>query len=259
MDLGPPSAPFLSPRPPPYPSPTPPRATHLPTPPYTQSPGSKRRLHTRRRPRRPGTPPTAAIDKETRRLSPAKCSARRKAPRAGRRGPSRPPPNRVFPSSSPGQVPARNARQPPSLDSAPCAPIGRRSGPRLLFLESSWKFVKGVSSGGPTAPDAASAPPPARAPRGPAARPAVLGRRRFREGLGRGGQKIRRLAPPRPPGPPPAPSRPARAGAAQSAPAARAPRLPAGELAPRSRASLQPSPAPGCRRRCRDMVLCVQG
>lgn len=82
----------------------------------------------------------------------------------------------------------------------------------------SWKVLGNLSKVFPLAAlslHCEPAPPPAPLP-GPTALPTVLGRRRFREGLGHRGQKIRQLAPPQPPGPPLAPSRPARALASQS-------------------------------------------
>lgn len=85
--------------------------------------------------------------------------------------------------------------------------------------------------------------PPTRTPRRPTAQPAVLGRSRFREGLGHRGQKIRLFAPPCPPGPPPAPSRRVRDATSQSRPAACAPREPALRARSAPTGSFQPPPS----------------
>lgn len=237
---------------------TPPRATQLPIPPYTQSPGPKRRLHTRRTAREAWDPPPSCHQQRNKAPVPGEVE-HTKAVGSGLW--TRPHPRllQIGSSSRPSASASVTRLRPLRRDRwAPGAPPPFPG----KFLEICQRcFLPRPQTRRPRPR------PPARAPRRPAARPAVLGRRGFREGLGRGGQKIRRLAPPRPParparppGPPPAPARPAaRAGAAQCAPAARAPRPPARELAPRSRASLHRAQLRGRHRRCRDMVLCVQG
>lgn len=166
--------------------------------------------------------------------------------------PPGPSPNQVFPccalghaqprwvTSASGPCPAIGPSRP--LGSASCAAIGQRAGPRPIFLESSWKAVKGVSFRGPGPPKPESTTPPARLRVLAAQRP-VLGSRRFPEGLGHRGQKIRRLAPPRPPVPPPASSRPARAVASQSLTAVCAPRFSAVQERSAPTGSLQPPPS----------------
>lgn len=131
----------------------------------------------------------------------------------------------------------------------------------------SWKVLGNLSKVFPlAAPSAALGSRCAPAPRlpGRAARPAVLGRRRFREGPGHGGQKIRR--PPRPASRPAPRALPARRPRRRlSVPAAAgAPGEPAREreLRPRVPPAAAVPAEPqlrSCRRRCRDMVLCVQG
>lgn len=72
--------------------------------------------------------------------------------------PPRPSPTGSFPTGvevtfgpalSSASYPKAAIGPPRPLGSAPRAAIGRRAGPRPIFLESSWKSVKGVSSGGP--------------------------------------------------------------------------------------------------------------
>lgn len=184
-------------------------------------------------------------------------------------GPSLTFPTRSFPTdlsvlprwvaSAPGPRAAIGPPRP--LGSTFSVAIGRLAGPRPVFLESSWKSVKvfPFTAQGPRPGDCARAPRP-----GPTAQPAVLGRRRFREGLGRGRQRIRQqLAPPLSSGPPHL----ALAGGPRhclSVPALR-PRAP-GAYPARAPRPLVPSrrrrPAESLlrSRRCRgDMVLCVQG
>lgn len=110
----------------------------------------------------------------------------------------------------------------------------------------SWKVLGNLSKVFPLAargPRLRELAPPTRTPRRPTAQPAVLGRRRFREGLGHRGQKIRLFAPPRPPGPPPALSRRTRSATSQSRPAARAPREPTLRARSASTGSLQLPPS----------------
>lgn len=254
-NLGPPCAPLTSPH---IPLQTPLHATHLPTTPH--SPGIQVRaigdtcIQDRQR-WRPVTPPPRChrFYKEIRGPVPDEVECPKKVWTRGCRAPAPPwpSPNRVFPYSSlghaqprwitsaSGSCPAIGPSRP--LDSASCAAIGQRAGPRPIFLESSWKSVKGVSFRGPWSQKPERTPPPAPL-RGLVAQPAVLGSRRFREGLGHKGQKIRRLAPPRPSVPPHAPSRPAGAAASQLLTAVCATRLPVLHWLP-SAAAVRPSPS----------------
>jgi hypothetical protein len=111
------------------------------------------------------------------------------------------------------------------LPSHSAPPLASRLVSSLSPSQFSWKVLGNLSKVFPfTAPGSRHWCPGPGAPPRPTEQPAVLGRRGFREGLGLGGQKIRRwLAPPRPTGPPRSPSLAAGAAASQSLPVVRAP------------------------------------
>lgn len=265
---------------PPYPSPNP---TPCHSPPHypTQSgaPNAAHRgsLHTRQIALEAHDPAPAlpSFYKEIREPVPTKWSAQRKSRLLSVE--PQPHPGLLQTGSFPtilqvtfNPAPLRQPRV-PALQLAHC---GRSPPPPALRLVSvrgpapfSWKvpgnLSKVFSFRGPRPQTPESTPQPAPL-RCLAVQPAVLGRRRFREGLGHRGQKIRRLAPPRPPGPPPALSWPAGAAASQFLPAVRAPWLLPCErclrpLALSSRRRPAEPQLPSCRCCCRDMVLCVQG